>query len=65
MSSVKAIKEEVMDMVSNMPDDATVDDIMDALYVKTKIDKGLKQLDEGKFITHEEATKRLAKWHTK
>jgi predicted transcriptional regulator len=65
MTQPKAIKDEVIDMVSKMPQDTTVDDIMEALYVRTKIDKGLKQLDEGNYITHEEAKKRLSKWLTK
>ena len=62
MAQTKATKQEVIDMVRQMPDDSTIDDIMDALYVKTKIDKGLGQLDHGKHISHEEAKKRLGRW---
>ena len=65
MTEAKAFKDEVIEMVSKMPQDATVDDIMEALYFRKKIDKGLKQLDEGHYITHEEATKRFSKWLTK
>jgi len=62
MSSVKVVKDEVIDMVNKMPEDSTVDDIMEALYFRKKIDKGLKQLDEGNYITHEEASERFSKW---
>lgn len=49
------IKEAVMSMLKDMPEDSTLEDIMESLYVKQKILKGQKQLEEGQFYTHEEA----------
>lgn len=48
------VKEQVIDLVRNLPDEVTVDDIMRELYFKIQVDKGLKELDEGKGIPHEE-----------
>ena len=53
------VKEQVIDLVRNLPDEVTVDDIMRELYFKIQVDKGLKELDEGKGIPHEEVERRF------
>ncbi len=58
------IKEQVIKMVKNLPEDVTLEDIMDELYFKLQVDSGLKELNEGKGIPHEEVEKRLSKWLT-
>ncbi len=49
------IKEEVISLVKKMPENTTLEDIMEHIYVKQKILKGQKQLESGQFYTHEEA----------
>ena len=60
------IKEEIIELIKKLPEDSTIDDIMYHLYVKKKILAGLKDLDEGKGIPHEQvmknAKKRLEQW---
>ena len=56
------IKENVIEMIRRMPDDASVVDIMAELYVRQKIDIGLQQLDEGETLTQEEVEQRLSRW---
>ena len=56
------VKEQVIDLVRNLPDEVTVDDIMRELYFKIQVDKGLKELDEGKGIPHEEVKRQMQKW---
>lgn len=58
----ETIKDNVIEMIRRMPDDATVPDIMAELYVRQKIDVGLKQLDEGQSLSQEEVEQRLNKW---
>lgn len=58
------IKEQVLEMVERLPDDFTLDDILDEIYFKSQVDAGLKELDEGKVIPHEEVERRLSKWTT-
>ncbi len=41
---------------------STVDDIMAELYFKQQVDAGLKELDEGKGVPHEEVEMRLSRW---
>lgn len=55
-------KEAVIEMIRGLPDDATVADIMAELYFRQKVDEGLRQLDSGEGIAHEDAQKRLASW---
>lgn len=55
-------KEKAVQIISDLPDDATILDIMDELYVQLKIETGLRQLDTGQGIPHSEVKKRLRKW---
>jgi predicted transcriptional regulator len=52
-------KEAVIDLIRQMPDDVTVADIMAELYVRRKIEDGLRQLDAGQGIPQEEVEKRI------
>lgn len=60
------LKEEVIDLIKKLPEDATLDDIMYHLYVKKKILIGLQEFEQGKSIPYEEVMdnvkKRLEKW---
>ena len=60
--NVLGIKKEVIKMIQSLPDEVTIDDIMAELYFKLQVDAGLKELDEGKGIPHEEVEKRMSKW---
>lgn len=59
---MEAIKENVITMIKNMPQDISIEDIMAELYFRYEVDEGLKQLDEGDGIPHEEVEKRMGKW---
>jgi predicted transcriptional regulator len=59
------VKEQVIDLVRNLPDEVTVDDIMRELYFKIQVDKGLKELDDGEGIPHQEVERRLSRWLSK
>lgn len=56
------VKEETIKMISSLPDEVDYDEIMAEIYFRKKVDNSLKQIDEGKTITHTEAVKRLSKW---
>jgi len=57
-----ATKEKVMQMIQQLPDDVTVDDIFSELYFKLQVDSGLRELDEGKGIPHQKVKERMSKW---
>jgi len=56
------IKESVMSLLKEMPEDSTLEDIMETLYIKQKILKGQRQLESGQFYTHEEAKEIMKQW---
>ncbi len=53
------VKQSVIEMIERLPDDASVEDIMAELYFRQKVDEGLRQLDAGEGIDHNEARRRL------
>ena len=55
-------KEEIIRLIEQMPEEVSVADIMAELYFCHKVDSGLKELDEGKGIPHEQVKERLGKW---
>ena len=60
----QSAKQTVIEMIERLPDDASVEDIMAELYFRQKVDEGLRQLDAGEGIEHEEARRRLGNWLT-
>ncbi len=59
---MSALKEAVVNMVEGLPDNVTLDDIMAEIHFKSQVDAGLKELDGGLGIPHEEVERRMAKW---
>ena len=57
-----SVKEKVIKAIQELPNDATYEDIMEEIYEHSKIDAGLKQLDEGKYMTHDQVKERMSKW---
>ena len=56
------VKEKVLEVITKMPDDSTLDDIGYELYVIESVQKGLDELDQGDYLTHEQAREKLQKW---
>jgi len=48
--------------IEELPDDATVEDALERLYLLYKIERGIQQADAGELISQEEARQRMAKW---
>ena len=55
-------KENIIEMIKGLPDDISMEDIIEAIYVRKKIEKGLKDSEEGNLYTHDEAKELLKKW---
>ena len=54
------VKTEIVRVIQDLPDDATVEDAMERLYFLAKIERGLQQ-SEGETISHEEIKARYLK----
>ena len=55
-------KEKIKTTIDALPDNFTIEDIIEKLIVLDKIEQGLNDVKEGKVYTTEEAKKRLDKW---
>ncbi len=55
-------KEEVKRLLDQIPDDSTFEDIQYHIYVREKIERGLKDVAEGRVLSHEEVERRMARW---
>jgi predicted transcriptional regulator len=56
------VKDEVMELIKKMPNEVSITDIMAELYFCHKVNAGLRELNEGKGISHEQAKEKLRKW---
>lgn len=52
-------KQAAKELIEHLPDQASWNDIMYELYVKQKIEAGLKAVAEGRTIPHEDVKRRL------
>lgn len=57
-----AVKKEVSDLLSRLPDDCTIEDIQYHLYVLQKIERGLNDAKEGRVYSQQEVEARMSKW---
>ncbi len=55
-------KDLVRAALESLPDDATLDDILDEVYVQEKIRQGVQDANAGRSFTTEEVRALLAKW---
>jgi len=62
---MQSAKEEVMELLKEIPDDSTFEEIQYHLYVRQKIQRGIKDIEEGRTYTQEEMEKRMKKWLAK
>jgi len=59
-----AIKDTAKQVIDTLSDEASMDDIIHALYINTKFEHGEREIREGKGISQEGAKQRLNKWVT-
>ncbi len=56
------VKEQVIELIKSLPEDSTLEDIHYHLYVREKVEHGLKAIDEGRVISQEDAEKKVEGW---
>ena len=62
---MQTAKEEVLEILKQVPDNSTLEEIQYHLYVRQKIRRGIKDVEEGRIITQDEMERRMAKWNVK
>ncbi|MEM1155976.1 MAG: hypothetical protein AAGI44_17710 [Pseudomonadota bacterium] len=61
---MQSAKEEVENLLDQLPDDSTLEDIQYHLYVLDKIKRGEQSIADGKRYSAQEARDRWKRWHT-
>ncbi|MBN2350749.1 MAG: hypothetical protein JXJ22_18065 [Bacteroidales bacterium] len=55
-------KDKIKKTIDSLPDNFTIEDVIEELIVIDKIEQGLKDIEEGNVYTTEEVKQRLSKW---
>ena len=55
-------KEKIKQSIDTLPDDLTIDQVIDRIILLDKIEQGLKDVEDGNVFTNEQAKARLSKW---
>ena len=55
-------KEMALNIISEMPGDATIDDIMYLLYLQKKLESGVEDIKLGRSMNNQEVEKELESW---
>jgi predicted transcriptional regulator len=55
-------KAKIKKSIDSLPDNMTVDQVIDRIILLDKVEQGLKDVEEGKVFTTEEAKAKLNKW---
>jgi predicted transcriptional regulator len=61
-TKVMTMREKAIQAEQALPDDASLEDAMERLFLLAKIERGLQQADTGELIPHEKVKERMAKW---
>lgn len=56
------LKQDVIDALHRIPDDASLDDIVDCAILISKIREGIAQVEQGMVISHENVIKQMGNW---
>jgi len=59
---MQTAKEEVMALLSELPDNSTMEEIQYCLYVRQKIQRGLDDIEAGRVSSQGDVEKRMDKW---
>ena len=55
-------KEQMLKAIQDLPDDATVEDAMEQLYLLHKVELGIADADAGKKVSQAEARRLMKRW---
>lgn len=58
----QTLKQEALESLQRLPEDADIDEMMYRLYVIDKLRKGRDAVERGEVISHEELMREIEKW---
>ncbi len=60
--SQHSTRDQMIQIIEQLPPDATVEDAIERLYLLYKVERGLDQANTGQKISQEEARRKLSRW---
>jgi predicted transcriptional regulator len=55
------LRERAIELIQQLPAEASVEEMMEKLYFLSKVERGLRQIDAGQVVSHEEAKRRFGR----
>ncbi len=62
MQIVANEKQNILETVKSLPEETSIEEAMERLFLLSKIEKGCKQADAGQTYSHLEVKKRMKQW---
>ena len=55
-------KEKAIQLIQRLPEDVTLEDIVHELEFLARVERGFREVAEGKLVPHAEVVRRMSKW---
>lgn len=55
-------RDEILRLIERLPESATETDVMEELYFRLQVERGLKDAADGRVLTHAQMKDRIAQW---
>jgi predicted transcriptional regulator len=55
-------KQTALSIIEEMRDDASLEEIMYGLFFRQRVERGLRELEAGKNVSHDEIRRSVARW---
>ncbi len=55
-------KEAALRLIERLPDDVSLEDIMYELYFRQRVDRGLRETEDGHVVSQEDVERSVAEW---
>ena len=55
-------KRKILEQIEMLPDEFSIDELVERLILLDKVERGIKDAEEGKIISHDEMLKRVNAW---
>lgn len=61
-SSQTSVKEQMVEIIEDQPEDSSFDEILRELAFARMIDRGLEDVEQGRTVSHEEVRREVDSW---
>ncbi len=56
------VKQKAIELIQSLPDDCTLEDIQYHLYVREKVERGIRAMEEGRVVSQAQAEQHVRQW---